>query len=456
MIFAVDINPFDDLVGGVIEGAADATLGAIIDFIAGLIVGAIEAITNLLISAMNASSAISLGDGEFLAVAGIRAQVLGLSIFLLLGFLFINVMKSVARGEPGNIIRALLVDLPTAILYTTLFTSFVSIAIDIVDAVSNELVGDVGESIGQVGAMLAAGNAVVTIGTGGTAGGLLALLFALIYLFAAMLVWAELLIRSALIYIVIVAAPLGFAARASAGAQQLARRTIEVIAALILSKLGIALAFGVGASLIDGSTNLGQEGEVATEGDLTGMFVGVTVVMLAAFMPWMILKMIPVMAAATEMGGAERAPLKAAAGVASLGLAAFGASKLAGGAGASGSSGGGSGAGAAGGGESGGSSGGGDGSGSGGGTGSGSTGGGLGRAAGQAATTGGSSSSSGGGGGGASASTDTLSGTESGTDTETIVVASPSPTPGQASVRTVTQGPSSGPLGSSNRNGTNQ
>ncbi len=334
MIVAIEVPFVDDIVGGVVADAASAVLDAVTGFIFGLVIGAIEAITNGLIFAMESTSTLSLTGPEFAGLSDIRAQVLGMSLFLVLGFLFLNVLRSVSRGEPGGVIRAVLVDLPTALLYTALFTSVANVLIVIVDQASAAVVGDVGESVGQVGAVLVAGNSVATAASGGLAapvGGLLALIFGLLYIFAAMVVWAELLIRSALVYIILVAAPLGFASRASTGARQIARRTIEVMFGIIVSKLGIALAFGVGASLIDTGNSFGEsDGGIVPVEDISAMFVGVTVVLLAAFMPWMVLKMIPVMESATDMAGAERAPLRTAGAAAGLALGAVGAAKLAG------------------------------------------------------------------------------------------------------------------------------
>ncbi len=77
--------------------------------------------------------------------------------------------------------------------------------------------------------------------------------------------------------------------------------------ALILSKFGVAVAFGVGAAAIESSN-----GVAAGEGvDLAGMMTGVAVMLMAAFMPWVIWKAIPVVEAATATAGVERAPCAA-------------------------------------------------------------------------------------------------------------------------------------------------
>jgi len=68
------------------------------------------------------------------------------------------------------------------------------------------------------------------------------------------------------------------------------------------------------------------------------------VMLMAAFMPWVIWKVFPLVEAATAAAGVERSPVEAAVSAASLGVAAgIGVSKLAGGGSMASASGGGSG-----------------------------------------------------------------------------------------------------------------
>lgn len=331
----MDLNPFDDIAGLVEDAVAEAAGGAldqVVAYLFALVAGAISAVTDSLIEAMDTTVGIDL-DADLVALNGLRSMVLAMSLTLVLAFLFISVMKSLAAGEPGNIMRALFVDVPTAMLFTTAFVAFTDKLLEVVDATSAVAVGDVGDSLGQIAGALVVGNSVTTAATDpGPA--LLAMFFGLVYVFAAVVVWAELLIRSALIFIIIVLAPLGFATRANTATREISRRTTEVLIALVMCKFAIAIAFGVGAALIDAGV---QTPASAGDGDLNAMFVGMTVVVLAALMPWIILKLIPVMEAATAMQGAERSPLQAAGAVAGVGLAAVTAGRLAGtGAGAGG------------------------------------------------------------------------------------------------------------------------
>src|SRR5207253_6182598 len=78
-------------------------------------------------------------------------------------------------------------------------------------------------------------------------GGLAAVVLLAVFLIGALLVWAELVVRSALVYLLVAFAPLVLAARIWPAARGMFRRLCELGLALIVSKLAIALAFAVGA-----------------------------------------------------------------------------------------------------------------------------------------------------------------------------------------------------------------
>ena len=345
MIFAIDLNPVDDIIdgiGGLIGGAAEAAGEAVIDLVVkftfGLIADAVASVTDSIVSAMDSTTAVDLNGGFFPALTPIRQTVPGMSVALVLALFLVSIIRSPAAGEPGAIIRSALVDVPSAMLLMVMSVAVAWILIRIVDEASLAVTGDVGAAMGEFTASLVVVEAL-------TGAGLLGIIFGLLFVVGAILVWLQLLVRAALIYVLIVLAPLGFATRAHPGTRQIAQRTVEMGIALILSKFGVAVAFGVDATAIESSNGV-VEGEGV---DLTGMMAGVAVMLMAAFMPWVIWKVFPLVEAATAAAGIERSPVKAAVSVASLGVAAgIGVSKLAGGgsmASASGGGGGGAGGG---------------------------------------------------------------------------------------------------------------
>ena len=322
----MDVNPIDDILGGIgdlLGGAAHAAGEAVLDvvmkFVFGLIAQAVTAITASIAQAMNATTSVDLDGGLFSAVTPIRRIVLGMSLALTLALFLLAVIRSLAAGEPGAIVRAALVDVPAAILTTVMSVTVAWTLIRVVDQASTAVTGDVPGAMGRFSASLSTVDAL-------SGAGLLGIIFGLLFVIGAILVWLQLLVRAALLYLLIVMAPLGFATRAHPATRSIARRTIEMGVALIISKFAIAVAFGVGAAAID-SGNPAAGGAV----DLTAMVTGVAVMLMAAFMPWVIWKVIPVAEAAATTAGVERAPARGAVTALSVGVAASaGAARLAG------------------------------------------------------------------------------------------------------------------------------
>lgn len=314
-------NPLD-FAGDFVGGMFGKFFGFLVDDFIGPAIGQI---TDGLIAFMMASSEVDL-TGDFAGAGDVRVVVLSLSFMAMLGLLFVGVIRSVLSGDPAAVVRQAFVDVPRQGFITAGYLSVTQLAIVIVDDVSNMMLVGVGDSIGRIGQAVGVADPI----PGGAS--FLMLIFMIIYTLAAIFVWAELLIRSALIYIVAVLAPFGYAAGVSPKGRDLSRRTSMMLLAIVLSKLGVALAFRVGSGLIGDGESGGWS--------LADAMVGTTAMGLAAFMPFMILKAIPLMEASAVSEGAERAPLRAAGTAAGIGLGvAFAGAQiasLAGGAGAGG------------------------------------------------------------------------------------------------------------------------
>src|SRR5690606_13814710 len=84
--------------------------------------------------------------------------------------------------------------------------------------------------------------------TGGVSTAFVVFVLGFVAVLAGLVVVAELVIRAALIYIVVALAPLVFATRLWPATQGAARKLIELLCALILSKLVIAVALSVAAA----------------------------------------------------------------------------------------------------------------------------------------------------------------------------------------------------------------
>jgi hypothetical protein len=185
--------------------------------------------------------------------------------------------------------------------------------------------------VGVTAALVAASDEVsVAIASGATKGlstfvageltaaivgtGIVGLIAGGLVILAALAVWAELICRSALIYLVVMAGPLIFAASVHPSVRGLQRRYVEGALALICSKIVIALAFATGAAMLSG---LGSTSSFATE---TGALLeALAVLLVACFAPFVLLRLLLGAEAIVAAEGLERRPARAAVQAASIG-----------------------------------------------------------------------------------------------------------------------------------------
>ncbi|MCB0997370.1 MAG: hypothetical protein KDB21_19890 [Acidimicrobiales bacterium] len=324
--------------GGLAEDAGQAIVEYVIEFIFGLIAQAVASITSALAGAFNGDSTrVDLTGGWFASDGGSTVTTMTSVIAgsLVLVFLFLSLIRAMAAGEFSTMWRAALIDVPVAFLATALTVVVASALLAMVDEASATLLGSDGEQLAAFGESLTDVEQL-------SVAGLLGILFGLLFIIGAVLVWIQLLVRAALIYIVIAFAPITWVTRAYPGTRGIARRGAEVAVALIVSKFAMAVSFRLGAEA------MGSADVASGEADLSAMLVGAAIMLMTAFMPWMIFKIIPAVESATSAAGAERAAVGAA--VVGGGLGYAGLRHLASGSSAgSGGNGGGSGSGGAGG-----------------------------------------------------------------------------------------------------------
>jgi hypothetical protein len=146
---------------------------------------------------------------------------------------------------------------------------------------------------------------VASVFTGGFAG----LVLLVVFLVGAMLVWAELVVRSALVYLLVAFAPLTLAARVWPSTRGMFRRLCELGVALIVSKFAVSLALALGAVALIGGGTSGTEGQGLS---LAGMLGGATLMGLAAFTPFVVLRILPMVESAVVAQGVSRSPVRGA------------------------------------------------------------------------------------------------------------------------------------------------
>lgn len=277
------------------------------------------------LSFLDASSGIDLETGWW---AGERARavmgsVLALSGTLMVGFCLLALVQGILAGDPAAMLRAVLREVPVSVAATAALFGITGLLLRLTDAASAMVLqgapGDLGHFFSGVGSAQAA-----------SAYGLLGGVVLVVFLLGGLLVWVELLVRSALLYLLLAFAPLTLAARVWPAARGAFRRLCELGLALVVSKFAIALALALGAAALAGGGPRGEAGAVESVGmSLAGLLGGASLMALAAFTPFVVLRLLPIVEAAVVAQGVSRSPVRAAQGAAQGAYYAQGLQRLA-------------------------------------------------------------------------------------------------------------------------------
>ena len=147
--------------------------------------------------------------------------------------------------------RRVAADLPAAVLGMVGTTVIVGKLLELTDALSAAVLAHSG---GQAVHFLSGFGVTVTGATQGFA----AVLVGLVAVIAGLFVWVELMVRSVLVYILVALSPLSFAAMVWPSARGVLRRTVELLLAVILSKLVVCITISVGVAALAGAGSAGS------------------------------------------------------------------------------------------------------------------------------------------------------------------------------------------------------
>lgn len=236
------------------------------------------------------------------------AAVRNLGAVLLVVFLLAGIIHGLIVGDVAGMLRRIAFDAPLAVLGMVGVTVVVDLLLDLTDAMSTAVLGG---SDGDALKFLTTFGVQAHSATGGFA----TVVIGVVALIAAFVIWIELMVRSSLLYLLVALSPLVFAASVWPSAKGVLRRLFELMLAVILSKLVISVALAVGVAALGGMTGTDDQGvgvgEFAAQG-LGKLVVGTAILCMAAFSPFMVLRLIPVAEAAVVAQGVSRAPVNTA------------------------------------------------------------------------------------------------------------------------------------------------
>ena len=131
---------------------------------------------------------------------------------------------------------------------------------------------------------------------------LVAAVISVLLIVGSVLLWLELVVRAAAIYVAVFFMPLALACYVWPATLAIARRTVELLAALILSKFVIVATLTLGVAALHG----GPSADNAV--------IGAAILLIAGFAPFCLLRLAPIVEAGAiaHLEGLARRPLRAA------------------------------------------------------------------------------------------------------------------------------------------------
>ena len=227
------------------------------------------------------------------------AVVLRLGMVLVVAFLLAGVIQAILRQDLGVLVRALVVQLPLAVILSVSAVQLVQLSIAVTDQLSSAVSGGSGQDV--AGFLRAVAGDLAALGPAAPA--FIGFFVALLLVAGAFLLWLELVVRSAAVDAATLFLPLALATMVWPAASSVARRLVDVLAALVLAKPVVAAILSLGAAALNG------------ESGFAGLITGAALLLLATLAPAALLRLIPLaeFAAVTHLSGSARRAVTAAA-----------------------------------------------------------------------------------------------------------------------------------------------
>jgi hypothetical protein len=264
---------------GALTGSASKTVARAAGIAAvatGVIEGAQLAL-KLTVKAVGGSTNPDLGAVWFSSSYWRMAAVAAL---LTVPFLFAAAIQAMLRSDLTLLLRSAFGYLPLGMLAVGVAAPVIGLLLagsDEMSTIVSSASGHEGASfLGHVGAL-----SVLISGGSGTV--FVSFFIALFTIAAAITLWLELLIRQAAVYVIVLMLPLFFAAMVWPARRIWAARAVELLVALILAKFAIVAVLGLGGAAL---------GHTLIPG-IGSFLAGTTLVLLAAFSPWAMLRLLP-------------------------------------------------------------------------------------------------------------------------------------------------------------------
>jgi hypothetical protein len=204
----------------------------------------------------------------------------GIAAMLTLPFLFAAAVQALLRSDLALLVRAAFGYLPLAMLAVGIAAPLTMLLL----AVSDQMSAAVSAASGDSGTHFLAKAGFAVGGLAAIAGApFIAFLIGLLTAAGAVVLWIELLMRDAAVYVIVLMLPLVFAALVWPSRRVWAIRAVELLIALIFAKFAIVAILSLGGAAFSGSAVT----------SVAGWLAGLVILVMGAFAPWALLRLLP-------------------------------------------------------------------------------------------------------------------------------------------------------------------
>jgi hypothetical protein len=309
------IDKVTGFVGGAATAGFEAMIGGLTAWVVDAVVWVVGGVFNFFLDSTDPNVQADwfvTGDGPYATTASIGAS-------LLLLFVLAGIIQGTLSGDVGGMLRRIALELPISIIGMIGLVTITQLLVRLTDALSGQVLDSFQDDISEFGSVVAS----LTALQGQQASALVVFILGLVTVLAGLVLVAELVVRAALIYIVVALAPLVFATRLWPATKGASRKLLELLVALILSKLVIAVALSVAAAAAVGAGSGGEVSALPTPetfaedpGGSVTQAVGILLTAAAAFgvsafSPLLIARLLPMTEAAVVAQGVKGGPVRA-------------------------------------------------------------------------------------------------------------------------------------------------
>jgi len=243
--------------------------------------------------------------------AGQYRSMIAVAGLLALPMLLLALIQAVWRQDLWILLRSAFGYLPMAFIFAGAAIVATQLLVSITDGLAATVVQGLGGGSGNL--LQSVGDAYKNALDDTSAGAVPlfgVFLGAIILAIGAFVLWLEMVIRDAAIYVALFFLPLTFVAMIWPATSRWARRLVEFLVAVILAKFVIVAILGLASAAIT-QTSLAQPGDGSV---FERMIAGAALLVLAAWSPFGLLRLIPIMEVAAASVAGQRAALSGAAG----------------------------------------------------------------------------------------------------------------------------------------------